>query len=146
MDKPSDSKEKRKHPRVETNKSVAFRVDGDPGTSLGMVFNASHGGFLLKAFKDIPIGTQIVIEVVPPRGFESAKGCVVAEIVWKDMCLWDDWEGHEYGIKFIRTSNKSHPQVKRIEPNQAGLREESVADSSGHNEMVIIGAKRQGRK
>jgi hypothetical protein len=107
MDKPSDFKEKRKHPRVEKNKTVTFRVDGEPGTSSGMIFNTSHGGLLFKAFKDMPVGTRIVIEVVPPKGFELARGCVVAEIVWKDMCLWDDWEGYQYGIKFIRTSNKS---------------------------------------
>ena len=122
MDKLSDFKEKRRHPRVETNKSVAFRVDGKPGTSLAMVFNASQGGLLVRAFKDIPIGTRIMIEIVPPKGFELANGCVAAEIVWKDMCLWDDWEGYQYGIKFIRISNKSHTQVKRIQPNQAGLR------------------------
>src|SRR5512135_3119519 len=107
MEKPSDSKEKRKHPRVETNKSVTFRVDRDPGTSLGMIFNASRGGLLLSTFKDILIGTRIVIEIVSPKGDKFAKGCVAAEIIWKDMCLWDEWEGYQYGIKFIQTSNKS---------------------------------------
>ena len=106
MDKPSDFKEKRKHPRVETNRTVAFREDGEPGTSLAMVFNASRGGLLFRAFKDIPVGTRIMIEIVPPKGFELANGCVGAEIIWKEMCLWDDWEGYQYGLKYIRRSNK----------------------------------------
>ena len=70
MDKPADSKERRRHRRVEMNKSVTFRVDGDSHTSLGMVFNASRGGLLFRAFSDIPVGTRIAIEIVPPKGFE----------------------------------------------------------------------------
>jgi hypothetical protein len=146
MGETSGFKEKRRHPRVKMNKPVNFQVAGESGTRLGMVFDASPEGFLVQAFKNIPIGTRILIEVVSPKGFESPKGWAVAEIVWKDMYLWDDWEGYQYGIKFIRTSNKSHPEVKQIEPKQAGLTGKSLIDRSGHNEILIKEAKRQEAK
>jgi hypothetical protein len=146
VNKLSDSKEKRKHPGVETDKFVAFRVDGEPGATTGMVFNASQRGLLVGAFRDIPVGTRIVIEVTPPKGFNVAKRCAIAEIIWKDICLWDDWEGYKYRIKFIRSSNKSHPEVKHVEPNQGGQRGKSLANKSGHNELLIIEGERHETK
>ena len=116
---------------------------GNPARVRGWSLMQAGEAFLSGAFRDIPVGARIMIEVTPPKGFKVAKRCAIAEIIWKDMCLWDDWEGYKYGIKFIRSSNKSHPEMKHVEPNQGGRRGKSFANKSGYNELLIIEGERQ---
>jgi hypothetical protein len=103
-------KEKRKHQRVRLNKQVGFKVAGESETCSGIVFDVSRGGLLLQAFKDIQIGAKILIQIVSHNRLESSRNWAVAEIVWKEMYLWDDWEGYQYGIKFIGNPNAGHSQ------------------------------------
>ena len=87
-------------------KPVDFQLVGESTSSFGMVIQSSRTGLVLQCLKDMPVGTRVIIGVESPEGFESCQGRAVCEIVRKDMCLWDDWEGYQYGLKYIRRSNK----------------------------------------
>ena len=74
----------------------------------GIVANASEGGFLIEAVRDIPVGTELNIAVLFPKGFELANFNVVAKIVWKEPYWKEDWKGnqywkgYQYGLEFIQ--------------------------------------------
>jgi hypothetical protein len=53
-----------------------------------------------------------------PKGFGVANFSAVVEIVWKDICLWEDWEGYQYGLKFIKVLNKDLPKLKHFLNNR----------------------------
>ena len=138
-------KEKRRHPRVKVNRYVDFQVAGEPCPTFGMIMNISQAGLLIQGFKDVPVGARIIIEVVPPEGFESPQGRAVTEIVWKDICLWDDWEGFQYGLKFIPPSKTNHLEPKQVEFTPTGLIIASRAAGSSHPETGREAKKRKTR-
>ncbi len=73
--------------------------------------NASDGGFLIETARDIPMGTELSISVLFPKGFELANFKVTAKIVCKGPCWKGDWKGnrywkgYQYGLEFIQMSN-----------------------------------------
>jgi len=73
-----------------------------------IVVNAGRGGFLIETVRDIPVGTELNITVLFPKGFELANFKVVAKIARKGLYRKEDWkgnqywEGFQYGLKFIQ--------------------------------------------
>ena len=73
-----------------------------------IVVNASEGGLLIEAVTDIPVGTELSITVLFPKGFRLADFKVVAKIVWKKPYRKEDfkgnqyWGGYQYGLEFIQ--------------------------------------------
>ena len=49
-----------------------------------IVVNASEEGFLIESPRDIPVGTELSMTVLYPKGFELANFKVTAKIVWKE--------------------------------------------------------------
>ena len=119
MDRPSVCKENRRHPRVPINLPLNFRMIHNPNVGPGFVLNASEAGVLIQTFKDMPIGTRIDIEVLFPKGVAFADFRAVAAIVWKDTYLWEDWEGYQYGLKFIQILDEDHIKLKLFLNNQS---------------------------
>jgi len=74
----------------------------------GVLVNASGGGFLIEAVRDVPVGTELNIAVLFPKGFELANFKVVAKIVRKEPYRKQDfkgdsyWKGYQYGLEFIQ--------------------------------------------
>jgi hypothetical protein len=77
----------------------------------------------------MPIGKRISIKVLFPKGHEVASFSAVVEIIWKNICLWEDWEGYQYGLKFIKVLNNDHLKPKQSLSDQFDL----VAISSTPN-------------
>lgn len=132
MDKPSDFKEKRKQPRVLVNLSVNLRMIGEPYHSPGVISNASETGLLINTLKDMPSGKKVIIEVLSAERGKSANFKALTQIVWKDIGLWDDWEGYLYGLKFIRILDGDYLKLKQILGNQSNLDEASFGDNPNH--------------
>jgi hypothetical protein len=128
LDKPSDFKEKRKRPRVLVNLTINLRMIGEPNRSPGMVSNASETGLLINTLKDIPPGEKVIVEVLFSENGKSSKFKALAEIAWKDIGLWDDWEGFLYGLKFIRILDGDPLKLKPILGNQFSWGEASFGD------------------
>ena len=141
MNKSSKLTEKRKHPRVLINAPLKFKVPEELKQSSGLVINASETGLLIHTFKDIPIGKRVMVEVLFPKGVNAAKLNAIAEIIWKDIYLWDDWEGYQYGLKFIQISNEDDAKLRQILGGQSNLEEVIFADKSHHMERLVIRTK-----
>jgi len=112
MEKSFNSKEKRRYPRISIELPIEYQDRGDPCLRGAVVVNASDGGFLIEAPRDIPVGTELSITVLYPKGFTLADFKVVAKIVWKkpyskeDMHGTQYWGGYQYGLEFIQISDE----------------------------------------
>ena len=126
MRRSSGVKDKRRHRRILINVPVDFQNIDKSNVSPGLVINLSQTGFLIQTFEDMPIGKRINIKVLFPKGFEVANFSAIVEIVWKDICLWEDWERYQYGLKFIKVLNKDLVKLKQFLNN----RDESVEISA----------------
>jgi hypothetical protein len=108
MGKPFNNKERRSHPRFSIDFPLEYR-DMDGCCLRGaIVVNASEGGFLIETVRDIPVGKELDITVLYPKGFELANFKVVAKIVRKEPYWKEDWkgnqywEGYQYGLELIQ--------------------------------------------
>jgi hypothetical protein len=86
-----DNREKRSHPRFFINLPVGYRDKDGSCLRGGIVVNANEGGFLIEPPRDIPIGTELSITVLYPKGFELTNLKVVAKIVRKEPY----WKGNQ---------------------------------------------------
>jgi hypothetical protein len=103
-----NSREKRRYPRTSIDLPLEYQYSGDYCLRGAMVVNASEGGFLIESTRDIPVGTELSITLLFPKGFELANFNVVAKIVRKEPYRKEDsegnqcWEGYRYGLEFIQ--------------------------------------------
>jgi len=108
MEKSFNNKERRNHPRFFIDLPLEFRDTDDSCLHGAIVVNASERGFLIEAVREIPVGTELNIAVLFPKGFELANFNVVAKIVWKERYWKEDlkgdsyWKGYQYGLEFIQ--------------------------------------------
>jgi hypothetical protein len=108
MEKPFSSKNRRKYPRFFIDLPLEYR-DMDGSCLRGaIVVNAGEGGFLIESPRDIPVGTELSMTVLYPKGFELANFKVTAKIVRKELYWKEDlkrdrsWKGYQYGLEIIQ--------------------------------------------
>ena len=104
MEKPLSRKDRRKYPHIFIDLPLEYRdVDGSCLRG-AMVVNAGEGGFLIESPRDIPVGTELSMTVLYPKGFELANFKVTAKIVWKEPYWREDLKrdrsskGYQYGL------------------------------------------------
>ena len=108
MEKPSSSKDRRKHPRIFIDLPLEYRDRDDSCLRGAMVVNAGEGGFLIESPRDIAVGTELSMTVLYPKGFALANFKVTAKIVWKEPSWKENlkreqyWKGYQYGLEFIQ--------------------------------------------
>ena len=99
--------ERRSHPRFIIDLPLEYGGRNDSSLRGAILVNASKEGFLIEIIRDIPVGTELSITVLYPKGFELADFEVTAKIVWKGPCWKEDskgnqyWKGYQYGLEFI---------------------------------------------
>ncbi len=93
---------------------LEYRVISAPYAHGGVVVNASEIGLLINSVKNIPIGTKLNIAIIFPKGFELANIEVTAEVIWKDLHWEEDWEGYQYGLKFIQILEEDRKKLKLL--------------------------------
>jgi len=102
------SKNRRRYLRFLIDLPLEYREMEDSSLRGAMVVNASEGGFLIESPRDLPVGTELSITVLYPRGFELANFKVTAKIVWKEPYWKEDLKrdrssrGYHYGLEFIQ--------------------------------------------
>jgi hypothetical protein len=133
-----DNKERRSHPRVIIALPLEYRnMDGSCLRGATLV-NASDGGFLIETVRDIPVGTELSITVLYPKGFELANFKVTAKIVWKGPCWKGDWrgnkywEGYQYGLEFIQISDEDRWKLNYLLGERFEIEEISPSLRSQH--------------
>ena len=113
----SNNKEKRKHVRTMVSLPLHFQANENEGIYRGLTFDASASGLLIHTLREIPVGTRIDIEVFFPKKLNLANFKAEAAIVWKKVCNWKDWEGYQYGLKFIQVSKEDYLKLRQILSN-----------------------------
>jgi hypothetical protein len=108
------TKEKRKHPRVNMDLPLEYRVLDAPHLHGALVVNVSESGLLVHSVKNLPIGTKLNIAVLFPKGLEFSNFEVVAEIVWKDIYWEDNREKYQFGLKFVLISEEDQQKLRQL--------------------------------
>jgi len=106
--------EKRRHTRVFMELPLEYQILDAPYAHGGVVANASEAGLLILSIKSIPVGTKLNIAVLFPKGFQLTNFEVSAEIIWKEIFWKEDWEGYQYGLKFIRILDEDQWKLKGL--------------------------------
>jgi len=114
METSSANHDRRRYPRSFMDLPLEYRVINAPYAHGGIVVNGSEEGFLIYSVKDMPIGTKLNLVVLFPKGFELTNFEVVAEVVRKDLHWEEDWEGFEYGLKFIQIFEEDREKLKQL--------------------------------
>ncbi len=109
-----NGKNRRKHPRMVLDLPLEYRLTNIPNAHGALVINGSEMGLLIGAVKNIPVGTNLNIAVLFPKGYEMANFEVSAEIVWKEIYWKEDWEGYQYGLKFIQINKEDHWKLRQV--------------------------------
>jgi hypothetical protein len=107
-------KERRKSARRGLCLPLEYRSTDAPYAHGGLVINASESGLLVQSVKSIPVGAKLSIAVLFPKDFELTNFKVLAEIIWKDLHWEEDWEGYQYGLKFLRIQDADYGKLKQL--------------------------------
>jgi len=116
-------KDRRKSQRMILDLPLEYRVMDVPYAHGGLVVNASELGLLVQSVKNLPIGTKLNIAVLFPKDFELANFEVLAEILWKDLHWEEDWEGYQYGLRFLQILDNEYWKLKQVLSGQFHLEE-----------------------
>ena len=127
-----NNKEKRKHPRIPVRLPLHLQANENGGVYPGLTIDASESGLLIQTLKEMPVGIRIDIEILFPKKLYLPNFKAEAEIVWKDICSRGDWEGYQYGLKFIRVSKEDYLKLRRILSNALCLNEIDLIERRGH--------------
>jgi hypothetical protein len=114
MERSKDPRERRKFPRLLVDLPLEYRVMNAPYAQGGIVVNASEEGLLINSIKNMPVGTKLNIAVLFPEEYELANFEVVAEIIRKELHWEEDWEGYQYGLKFIKILERDRHKLKQL--------------------------------
>lgn len=123
MEKSKSMRDRRKSQRMILDLPLEYRVIDAPYAHGGLVVNASELGLLVQSVKSLPIGTKLNIAVLFPKGFELANFEVLAEILWKDLHWEEDWEGYQYGLRFLQILDNEYWKLKQLLDGQFHLEE-----------------------
>jgi len=141
MGRSSNNKEERKHPRVVIRLPLHFQINGNEGVYPGMTIDASESGLLIQTLNEMPVGARLNIEVLFPKEFEFANFKVAAEIIWRGVGYWEDWEGYQYGLRFIQISKGDYLKLRRILGNPSCLKETCLVEGPEHHPTLLVKTK-----
>jgi len=141
MGRSSNNKEERKHPRVVVRLPLHFQINGNEGVYPGMTIDASESGLLIQTLNEMPVGARLDIEVLFPKEFEFANFKVAAEIIWRGVGYWEDWEGYQYGLRFIQISKGDYLKLGRILSNPSCLKETCLVEGPEHHPTLLVKTK-----
>lgn len=114
MERSKDPRERRKFPRLLVDLPLEYRVMSAPYAQGGIVVNASEEGLLINSIKNMPVGTKLNVAVLFPEEYELSNFEVVAEIIRKELHWEEDWEGYQYGLKFVKILERSRHKLKQL--------------------------------
>jgi PilZ domain len=121
MERLSSNDERRKFPRSLMDLPLEYRIINAPFSHGGIVANGSEDGLLIYSVKDMPVGTKLNIGVMFPKEYELSNFEVIAEIIRKDLHWEEDWEGYEYGIRFLQIFAENRHKLKQLLDGQFQL-------------------------
>lgn len=97
---------------------LEYLANHDSRVRGGIVVDASETGFLIYSTEDIPIGTNLKIAVLFPKGYELANFEVFGKIIWKKVDVGERANTYQYGLEFIRILKEDYSKLKNLLDNQ----------------------------
>jgi hypothetical protein len=134
----SNNKEKRKGSRTMVSLPLHLQVNENGSVYPGLTIDASESGLLIQAFREIPAGIRIDIEVLFPKKLNLANFKAEAAIVWKKVCNWKDWRGYQYGLKFTQVSKEDYLKLRQILSNISCLKEIDFIERRDHPSTLVV--------
>jgi len=116
-----NKKDRRQYPRFLLDLPLEYLLMNTEKAHGGLVVNVSEIGLLIRSVKNMSVGTELKVAVLFPKGYELANFEVTAKIVRKDPLWEEDWEGYEYGLKFIRILEEDRRKLRQILSGQFTL-------------------------
>ncbi len=141
MKNSSHNKERRDHPRIRISLPANFEIKESGSSYPGLTIDASQGGLLIQTIKEMPVGIKLDIEVLLPKKLSLSEIRAEAEIIWKGVSYWEDWEGYEYGLKITHISNEDYTKLSAILNNPSYLQEVYFAEDLDHNPTLVVEMK-----
>ena len=120
MDGLPHKEERRRFPRTGLDLPLEYRVGELPWAHGVLTVNASETGLLIHSVVNLTVGTKLNILVLFPQEYKLSNFAVSAQIVWKEICWKEDWEGFQCGLEFIELSDEDHWKLRQILNEQCG--------------------------
>ena len=109
-----NGKDRRRHPRAILDLPLEYRLTNAPHAHGALVVNGSEIGLLIECVNNIVIGPDLNIAVFFSKRFQISNFEVIAQVVRKEICLKENWEGYQYGLQFIRISKDNHWKLRQL--------------------------------
>jgi hypothetical protein len=114
MERPSYFRDRRKYPRVCMDLPLEYLVNHAPRPRGGIVVDASETGFLIYSTEDIPVGTNLKIDVLFPRGYELANFEVFGRIIWRKVDFGETGITYRYGLTIVQIVEEDYWKLKKL--------------------------------
>ena len=105
--------EKRKHRRFLLELPLDYRLVESSSTLGGIVLNAGEGGFLIRSFREMAVGSTLNITVLFPYKFQLATFEAVAQIVRKERRVQGQ-SGIKYGLRIVRINDMNYLKLRYV--------------------------------
>lgn len=106
--------ERRKYPRFSINFPIEYHLLPSSSSHTGRALNASEGGLLVFLSQSVEIGQHLEIKLFFSSGSELSSIEVVAEVVWMDIHMGEDWGDYRCGVKFLDISSEAIQKLKNL--------------------------------
>ncbi len=136
--KDASPKERRDHRRIEMSFPVNVCLNQSNRPYPGLTVDASESGLLVQTLKDMPLETKLSIELLFPKESNLSNLKAGVEVVWKDICNWEDLEGYQYGLKFVQISGEDSSMLKKLLVDPAFTKEAHLVDDSNHKSTLVV--------
>jgi hypothetical protein len=114
IESPTYFTERRKHPRVCMDLPLEYLANHHSRARGGIVVDASETGFLIYSTEDIPVGTNLKVDVLFPRGYELANFEVFGKIVWRKVDVGERAKTYRYGLTFVQIVEEEYWKLKKL--------------------------------
>jgi hypothetical protein len=108
------NKERRKSPRFDMDWPLEYRVQDAPDAHGAIVVDGSEIGLRIHSLRNMPLGTKLNIVVLFRKEFQLTHFEVVAEVIWKALCLKEDWSGYQYGLEFVQIKEEDLRRLQKL--------------------------------
>jgi len=125
MERAGGNKERRKSPRVDMDWPLEYKATDALDAYGGIAVNGNDAGLCIHSIRDMPVGTRLNIVVLYRKEFQLTCFEVLADIIWKDLCLKEDWKGYQYGLEFVKIEGEDLQKIKKLLSSRIRYRGES---------------------
>ena len=79
-----------------------------------LISNVTEDGILIKAVRDIPLGSDLHLRLFYANEYELDGINLVARINWRRPNIDEDWQGYLYGLEFVEISSEDHEKLIKL--------------------------------